>query len=76
MGVFHMLRNEVLDMQVRIFRKFGTRHHIAPEETLSIFDKFDILGFISECYELLRVSGDECVLDDIDEILCRRGYQL
>ena len=67
-----MPRDEVLDMQVRIFRKFGTRHHIAPKETLSIFEKFDILGFISECYELLHVSGDECVLDDIDRSEERR----
>lgn len=71
-----MPKNEILDMQVRIFRKFGTRHHIAPKETLSIFEKFDILGFISECYELLHVSGDECVLDDIDGILLSRGYQI
>ena len=35
-----MLRDEILDMQVHIFRKFGTRHHIAPKETLSIFEKF------------------------------------
>ena len=71
-----MPRNEILDMQVRIFRKFGTRHHIPPEETLSVFEKFDIFGFLSECYELLHVSGDESALDDIDGILESRGYQI
>ena len=65
--------DEILNMQVRIFRKFGARHHTAPKETLAIFEEFDILGFISECYELLHVSGDECVLDDIDEILHSQG---
>ncbi len=39
-----MPRNEIPDMQVRIFRKFGARHHIAPKETLSVFEKFDISG--------------------------------
>ena len=71
-----MPKNEILDMQVRIFRKFGNRHHIAPKETLSIFSRFDILGFIAECYELLHVSGDESILDDIDGILHSQGYQL
>ena len=36
-----MLRDEVLDMQVRVFRKFGMRHHLAPKDTLLIFERLD-----------------------------------
>ena len=69
-----MQKDEILDMQVRIFRKFQARHHTTSKAAFEIFDRFDILGFIAECYELLHVSGDECVLDDIDCILKNRGY--
>ena len=68
--------NDVLDMQVRVFRKFQNRHHTSPKDTLHIFEEYDLLGFISECFELLHVSGDECVLDDIDRILSNRGVLL
>ena len=68
--------NEVLDMQIRVFRKFQLRHHLTPKETLRVFESCDILGFISECFELLHVSGDECVLDDVDRILANRGVLL
>ena len=40
------------------------------------FRKFDNLGSISECYELLYVSGDECILDDIDGILRTVGIAM
>lgn len=68
-----MAVNEVLDMQIRVFRKFQMRHHLKPKDVLRIFEANDILGFISECYELLHVSGDECVINDIDSILQNKG---
>ena len=71
-----MAVNDVLDMQIRVFRKFRLRHHMKPKDALRVFEACDILGFIAECYELLHVSGDECVLDDIDEILANRGVAL
>lgn len=71
-----MAVNEILDMQVRIFRKFQMRHHMEPKDALRIFETNDILSFISECYELLHVSGDECVLDDIDTILANQGVMI
>ena len=70
-----MPRNEILDMQVRIFRKYGARHNISPNMTLAVFQRFDILGFISECYDSRHVSGDECVLNDIDEIVNGGGIR-
>jgi hypothetical protein len=71
-----MAVNEVLDMQIRVFRKFQMRHHLKPKDALRIFEANDILGFISECYELLHVSGDEYVLNDIDAILAKQGVNL
>ena len=64
--------HEVLHMQVRIFRKFAARHRMNTQETLELFQKYGLLDFISECYDLLHLSGDECVLDDIDELLRHR----
>lgn len=69
-----MLRDNVLTMQVRIFHKFWMCHHIEPKDAVSVFEKFDIFGFISECYEVLCVTGDESILEDIDEIIHANGY--
>ena len=71
-----MATNEILNMQVRLFRKFTQRHQLVPTEAIRLFDRFDILGFIAECYELLHVSGDESILDDVDSIMRNRGYQI
>lgn len=52
-----MAVNEILDMQVRIPRKFQMRHLMKPKDALRFFETNNILSFILECYELLRISA-------------------
>lgn len=50
--------------------------NIAPSECADIFKKSDLLGFISECYELLHVSSCKCALDNIEQILLANGIDI
>ena len=38
-----------------------------------IVQKYDILGFISECYDILHLNGYACVLHDVENLLKNRG---
>ena len=38
-----------------------------------LFKKYDILGFISECYDILHLNGYACVLHDVENLLKNRG---
>ena len=42
-------------------------------ECAAIFEKNDVLGFISRCYDMLHLSSYECALDDVEEMLRNRG---
>lgn len=44
---------DIADMQCWVFRIAQTRWHISPIECAELFKKYDILGYISECYDLL-----------------------
>ena len=65
--------DEVLFMEVRVFRKFLRRFQMKAKDAYELFDAYDIWGYIEECYDILHMSGDECVLDDIQQILRKNG---
>lgn len=60
---------DIADMQCWIFRMAQEKWNIPPEDCADLFKKYDILGFISECYELLHVSSYENALADVEDIL-------
>ena len=68
-----MLLDEVIYMQVRVFREFLNRHKMRAVDAYQLFEKNDIWGYIESCYEVLHMSGDESVLSDIQRILKRNG---
>ena len=68
-----MLLDEVLYMEIRVFREFIRRHGLKAVEAYHIFEKNDIWGYIESCYDVLHMGGDECVLEDIQKILDRNG---
>ena len=68
-----MLLDEVIYMQVRVFREFLNRYKMKAADAYQLFEKNDIWGYIESCYEVLHLSGDESVLNDIQRILKRNG---
>ena len=59
----------IADMQCWVFRNAQNKWNISPKECAGIFQKYDLFGFISECYDILHVSSYQCALDEIEEIL-------
>ena len=68
--------SDILSMQVQLFRGFMARHQLDKWTALKLFQEHDLFGFVSECYGLLSLSGDEYILDDRDKILVHHGVTL
>ena len=66
----------IADMQCWIFRNAQRKWNISPSQCAQLFRKYDLLGFISECYDLLHVSSYNCALKDIEDILHRKGVSV
>lgn len=64
---------DIADMQCWVFRMAQNEWGVSPKECAKIFSEYDLLGFISECYDLLHVSSYQHALDDINDILRRKG---
>ena len=68
-----MLLDEVIYMEVRVFREFLNRFKMKSSEAYLLFEENDIWGYIESCYDVLHLSGDEAVLNDVQKILQKNG---
>ena len=67
---------EIADMKCWVFRMAQLRWNMPPKQCAQLFVKYDVLGFIEECYDLLSLNSYECVVNDIEVLLKNKGVVL
>ena len=68
--------NEILYMEARLFRAFCNSKHMTGKEANGLFNDYGIWDYIETCYDSLHTCGDEFIMNDIDEILSKKGVIL
>jgi len=63
----------IADMQCWVFRHAQRKWNLSPSACASLFQRYNLLGYISECYDLLHVSSYQCALEDIEDLLRSKG---
>lgn len=66
----------IANMQCWVFRMAQLKWELSPKECAKLFKKYDILGFISKCYEFLHVNSYNCALEDVEDILKANGVNI
>jgi hypothetical protein len=66
-----MRRSTLIDpvafLQIHFSRLFMERHGLSPDDFLKLNAEKDIIGFLREGYEPFHLTGDEGVLEELDE---------
>lgn len=65
--------DEVLFMQMRLFRMYREHAGLSPKACNALFQEQGIWDFIADCYDYLHLEGDDAVLLDIEAKLANRG---
>lgn len=65
--------DEVLYMQVRIFRMFCERTGMDPQAANRLFLQAGVWKYIADCFDSLHLGGDELVYEDVQRLLRRQG---
>ena len=68
--------NEVLYMEARLFRAFCKEKHMSGRSVNRLFNDYGIWDYIEKGYEALHTCGDEYIINDIEEILSKKGALL
>ena len=69
------MQNEIIPMQVRMFRLAQKRWKTSIERCAQIFDDMKIDQYIEDLYELFHVQGDDANLEEINDYLKRNGVK-
>ena len=69
-------KEEILYMQTRLLRLAASHWSHSNDEIQSIFVKYGVYEYIEDGYELFHLEGDEAVLQEIAEMLKRKGVDL
>lgn len=63
--------NEFVIFCIEIFKE---KNKFTGKETYDIFEKYGILNYLHDGYDVLHTQGDEWLINDIEEFLKIRGY--
>lgn len=66
-------KTDIADMQCWVFRMAQSKWKMSPSDCAELFKKYDILGFIADCYDILHLNSYECALHDVETLLKNRG---
>ncbi|MCL2814679.1 MAG: DUF3791 domain-containing protein [Oscillospiraceae bacterium] len=64
---YKQIIDPVIYLQAHFCRLFMERHGLTPQEFLELNKKKDIIGFLRIGYEPFHLTGDEGVLEELDE---------
>lgn len=62
-------KQQILYMQTRMIRNASEKWNRPIEIISELFEKYDVLQYIEDCFELFHVEGDEAILEDVTEYL-------
>lgn len=49
--------------------QYKHKHQMSGNETVSLFDKYDILFYLKENFEVLHTQGHQWLIEEIDELI-------
>lgn len=67
---------EIIFMQVRLLRLASEEWDIPIQQVTILFDKYNILPFIEDCYDVFHMEGDHAVFDEIKTVLKNKGVKI
>ena len=67
---------DIADMQCWVFRLAQTKWKMSSKACAELFKKYDVFGFINDCYDSLHLNSYACALADVEILLKNRWVTL
>lgn len=69
-------KEEITFMQTRLIRLASEEWNLPIEKIVDLFRNADVFGYIEKGYGIFHCEGDEAVLEDVAELLKRKGMMI
>lgn len=69
-------KSQIVFMQVRLLRMAAEEWHTTIQKANEIFDKYNLLKFIEECFDVFHMEGNRAVFEEIQTVLRCKGVDI
>lgn len=52
--------------------QYGNKHHLAGDEVVALFDRYGVLSYLAQNFEVLHTQSHQWLVDEIDELIENR----
>lgn len=52
--------------------QYKTKHHLSGEEAISLFEKYGVLSYLSDNFEILHTQSRQWMLEEIEDYIAKR----
>lgn len=60
---------EVLKFKLFCVEMYKLKYNMSGKEVISLFNKYDVLNFIEDIYDVLHTLSDDIIVSDINEYI-------
>ena len=64
--------SKTLEFKVFCFEAYRAYHKLTCREALQLFEKYEVLKYLNDCYDVLHTTGKEYLIEDIDAFISVR----
>ena len=68
------MEKKINDFIVFCMEIYKSKKSMTGKEVYELFEKYGVLNYLQEGYEVLHTQGDSWLVNDIEEFLDVRGY--
>lgn len=68
------MEKKINDFVIFCLEMYKAENELSGEEAYKIFEKYGVLKYLQEGYEVLHTQGKEWLVNEIKEFLKIRGY--
>lgn len=68
------MEKKINDFIVFCIEVYKSKNDLTGKEVYDIFDKYGVLKYLHDGYDVLHTQGDAWLMNDINEFLKIRGY--
>lgn len=60
---------EILKFKLFCVEMYKLKYNMSGKEVINLFNKYDVLNFIEDIYDVLHTLSDEIIVSDINEYI-------
>ncbi len=68
------MEKKINDFIIFCIELYKFKENLTGQETYELFEKYKIIDYLHDGYDMLHTQGEGWLMDDIDEYLRIRGY--